>query len=303
MLMHAIESYLKIRRALGYKLESTEYLLRSFAAFAIERGDTHVVGQTAVRWAERTATQHQRDRRIKTIIHLARFLRAEDPKHEIPPDGTCCKKQYRPTPYILTEQEIRLLLQEAGRLGPPGSLRPHTYSTLLGLLAATGLRISEALSLRINDFTSDGLLVRETKFRKTRLLPLHHTSASALVRYLNRRRHIAGHDDHIFVSLHGRKLLYKTVHQTFKRLCVAAGLPKQPGVGNVRLHDIRHTYAVRVLERCPHNRDRVSAQMLALTTYMGHACVHSTFWYLESTPQLMQDIAHACESFLYGGAS
>ena len=303
MLIQDVERYLKIRRTFGYKLEATEHLLRSFACFAQGTGDTYVVSRTVIQWAEQSTTQRQRDKRIRIVSRFARFLYAENVLNEIPPDGIYQKKQRRPVPYIFTEEEILLLLAAAGRLGPAGSLRPHTYQTLLGLLAVTGLRISEALSIRMSDIGSDGLLIRESKFRKTRLVPLHQTSSSALVRYIERRKLIAGNDDHLFVSLHRKKLSYRIVSRTFRELCITAGLPKQASFANLRLHDLRHTFAVRALERCPHDRDAVSAHMLALSTYMGHASIKSTYWYLDSTPQLMQDIAMAAESLIYGGTA
>ena len=300
MLMEAVDHYLYVRRALGYRLESAEWHLRSYARFATERGDHYIAVRTAIAWAEQSPSQHQRHRRLRRIIDLARFLHAEDGRHEIPPDGVFCGQQHRPVPYIFADEEIRLLLREAGRLGPPGSLRPHTYQTLFGILAVSGLRVSEALSLRIHDFTPDGLVIRRAKFQKHRLVPLHETSVAMLGRYLGRRRLIAGNDDHIFVSLRRRKLSYGIVIQTFHELCTAAGLPRQAGAWNLRLLDLRHTLAVRALEASPDDRDRVAQHMLALTTYLGHACIQSTYWYLEATPQLMKDIASRCEAFVKG---
>jgi integrase len=302
VLIEDVDRYLKVRRALGYRLEGTEGHLRSFARFAAERGESRVASQTAIAWAQLGPSEGQRARRLRTVTQLARFLRAEDERHELPPTGVFCAQRHRPAPYIFGDDEIRRLLQEAGRLGPSGSLRPHTYKTLFGLLAVTGMRIGEALALRIEDCTCDGLVIRETKFQKDRLLPLHETSGAALLRYLARRRHISGSDDHLFVSLHRKKLCYASVIRTFRELCVAARIPRQPGISKVRLHDLRHTHAVRVLEACPDDRERVTRHMLALTTYMGHASISSTYWYLESTPQLMTDVANRCESFANGGA-
>ena len=191
----------------------------------------------------------------------------------------------------------------AARLGPPGTLRPHTYSTVFGLLASTGLRISEALSLRFDDVTPEGLVIRETKFRKSRLVGLHETAAVALRHYLLRRGKFANCDDHVFVSCRGGKLSYKIAATTFQEVLKAAGVQGKPNGPKPRLHDFRHRFAVKALQACPDGRDRVTRHMLALSTYMGHACLRSTYWYLESTPQLMKDIAGVCESFLQGGIS
>lgn len=300
MLMPDIERYLELRRALGYKLETTEFLLRDFARFASACEDTHVASHTAMEWAGQTTTARQSHRRLTAIIGLARFLRAEDARHQIPPRPLCRLQHARPLPYIFTEEEIQLLVQAARRLGPAGSLRPHTYGTLFGLLAVSGLRISEALTLRLDDLTNDGLVVRETKFHKSRLVPLHESSVTALTRYLKRRQCIVGDDDHLFLSLHRTQLCYTTVHRLFKRLCVDAGLPRHPGAHRLRLHDLRHTVAVRALEACPYGREHVTPHMLALSTYLGHASVSATFWYLQSTPQLMQDVAGAGEAWMAG---
>jgi integrase/recombinase XerD len=190
----------------------------------------------------------------------------------------------------------------AQRLGPAGSLRPHTYSTLFGLLAATGLRVAEARALLLSDIMPDGLRVRESKFKKSRLVPLHETTWAALERYLERRQRVAGNSPHLFGSRRGSKLSHTVVIQTFHKVLQAAGIPSEPGKSHPRLMDLRHTFATRALEACPDERDHVGQHLLALTTYMGHTCVASTYWYLESVPELMSDIARRCEAFVYGGA-
>jgi integrase/recombinase XerD len=167
MLSNAVNTYLSVRRAVGFKLKTVESYLRSYANFATARGDIRVVSNTAIEWAGLATLQNQRANRLNVLI---RFARAEDSCHEIPPANIFCGRRYRRTPYIFTDEEVQRLMLHAARLGPPGALRPHTYSTLFGLLASTGLRISEALSLRFDDVTSEGLVIRETKFRKSRLV-------------------------------------------------------------------------------------------------------------------------------------
>jgi integrase len=171
-----------------------------------------------------------------------------------------------------------------------------------GLLAVTGLRISEALALRLDDITDDGLVIRKTKFHKSRLVPLHASSTVALGRYLQRRQCVVSDDDHLFVSLRRTRLCYATVRRLFQRLCSTAGLPHQPYGRRLRLHDLRHSAAVRMLAACPHERERVTSHMLALSTYLGHGSLRGTFWYLHSTPDLMRDIASAGEAWMTGGA-
>ena len=197
--------------------------------------------------------------------------------------------------------QVQRIVQQANQLGPLDSLRPYTYSTLFGLLAATGLRISEGLALRISDITPDGLLIRETKFRKSRLVCLHDSVTVALNRYLSRRAKVIGNDDHIFVSHRGgHRLHYDVAAETFRFVLDAAGITNKPGMPRPHLHDLRHRFAVKSLLACPDSRCKVTRHMLALTTYMGHAHVSSTYWYLDSTPQLMSDIASALETLLKG---
>jgi len=302
MLIDSVNTYIRSRRSVGYKLEETAWLLRRFALFAKECGDTHVMAKTAITWAEKSKSQDQKYRRLKTVIRFARYMRAEDDRHEIPPDGVFCGTSTRRTPYVFSNEEIRLLVEQAGSLGPAGSIRPHTYSTLFALLSVTGLRISEALALQIEDFTRDGLIIRDTKFHKNRLVPVHDTTADALRRYLARRIQIECADDHFFVSILGKKISYGSTQETFQKVCAAAGIPRHPGGPKIRLHDMRHSFAVRALEVGPNSREGVTSHMLALSTYLGHASIASTYWYLESTPQLMSDIAKTCEAFVEGDA-
>ncbi len=298
MLNNAIDSYLAVRRAGGFKLKGDEHYLHSFARFALDQGDTHVVARTAIAWAEQARSEPQRANRLNVVIRFARFNRVIDNRHEIPPSNVFCAHRRRPTPYLYTEKEVQALMNHAAQLGPLGSLRPHTYSTLIGLLAATGLRISEALGLHLKDLTADGLVIRETKFRKNRLITLHETTRVALEQYQIKRAHVAAFDDHLFVTCRHRALDQDVVYKTFHQLLNAAGLPRQSGQPRPRLIDFRHTFASNALLACPHDRDAVGCHMLALMTYLGHAHPSSTYWYLESSPQLVGDIAQACEQWV-----
>lgn len=303
MLIDIVNNYLSVRREAGFKLDEVEKYLSCYANFAMARGDAHIVGKTAIAWASQASSENERARRSDILIRFARFARAEDGRHDIPPDGVFCGRWHRRTPYIFTDEEVRRLIVYAGQLNPPGTLRPHTYSTLFGLLATTGLRISEALSLRFNDVTPEGLVIRETKFKKSRLVPLHETAIAAINHYLQCRRQFATVDDHVFVSLRGKKLSCDVAAKTFRKVLIAAGIQGQPHRPKPRLHDYRHRFAVKALESCPDTRDRIARHMLALGTYMGHAHPKSTYWYLESTPLLMTDIADRCESFITGDQS
>ena len=217
-MMPAVEAYLALRRAAGFRLFNAEYLLASFAGFAGERNETHVRTETAIAWAAQGPSAAQRDRRLKTIGLFARHVHLEDDRHELPPANHFGYRKTRRVPYIYSPDEIGRLIEAALQLGPAGSPRARTYATLLALLAATGMRISEALHLRFADITADGLLIRETKFRKTRLVPLHDTAMAGLDRYLMQRRVVGFGNDHVFLGDHGGLLPYRAVHSTFLTL-------------------------------------------------------------------------------------
>ena len=176
------------------------------------------------------------------------------------------------------------------------------YTTLLGLIAATGMRIAEALALCLDDVTADGLMIRETKFQKCRLLPLHATVQQVLDRYLIIRREARG-GDALFVSAAGQSLPYSSVRYVFLTLLDHAGLRGTHAGRDPRIHDLRHTFAVRSLEQCCHDRSAVARHIVALSTYLGHAHVTDTYWYLQATPVLMGQIAEAGEALLVGGAT
>jgi integrase len=298
MLKDDIATYLAVRRAGGFKLEDNELYLNSFARFADVQGDTHVVAQTAIAWAGQACSEAQRAQRLKAVIRFAHFSRTTDSRHEVPPQGVFCARRRRPAPYLFNDEDVHALMLQAEKLGPADSLRPLMYCTLIGLLAATGLRISEALNLRFQDVTSDGLVIRNTKFHKSRLVPLHPTTRAALDRYLAKRGQLAGIDDHLFISRRRHSLSRHDVYPTFHQLLAAAGLPRQPGLPRPRLIDFRHSFATNALVTCPDDRDHVGRHALALMTYLGHAHPSSTFWYLERAPQLMGNIAQTCEKWV-----
>jgi integrase len=257
-MLRAIEAYLALRRATGFAMLNAEYLLKSFAAFATERGQTHVRTQTAIDWAARGPSVAQRDARLKVVCRFVRYVRVEDDRHELPPAKHFGARKTRRPPHIYSAAEIDHLIEAALQLRPTGGLRSQTYATLIALLSVTGLRISEALKLTIADVTGDGLLIRETKFRKTRLVPLHDTAEAGLKRYLARRRP-GSKGDPVFVDARGLPLRYIAVKETFDTLVVRAGIvpatKRRP-----RLHDLRHTFAVarcRPVRRIEAGRARI----------------------------------------------
>jgi integrase len=223
----------------------------------------------------------------------------EDSRHELPPPNHFGYRKSRRVPHIYSRAEIDGLVLAATRLPSSDSLLPKTYAALISLLAATGLRISEALHLLVSDITSDGLLIRRTKFQKTRLVPLHPTAVTGLARYLTHRQARCG-GDHVFISDEGQPLVYWKVHSVFRALLKSAGI-KPSGGRWPRIHELRHTLAVRALESSPTGRQRIGQHMLALATYLGHVNINATYWYLETTPELLLDIAVVAENFVQGG--
>jgi integrase len=301
MLTDAIRTYLALRRAAGFQLRVAGALLEHFAAFATAAGDTHVRAATALSWAAAAPSVGQRSRRLQVVRRFARDAVLDDRRHEVPPQGAFGRRPPRRMPYIFSGEEIGRLLAAASDLSPRGSLRPRTYATLFGLIASTGLRVSEALRLRLGDVTADGLVIRETKFRKSRMVPLHPTARDALTSYLAERTRFETPDDAVFLSLRGRELAYPTVNAMFAALTRGLGLRARHGRGP-RIHDLRHTFAVRSLERCAMDRAAVAQHVLALSTYLGHAHLADTYWYLQATPGLLGDIADAAEAHLTRGA-
>lgn len=299
-LIDAVASYLALRRAAGFAFKSNGSLLKSFAEFSEARNESHVRAPIAIEWAGMASSTSQRARRLGIVRRFVQHLRAEDERHEIPPPVFGTEKRTRPTPFILTQDQIQRLVHAALQSGYR-TLRRETYSTLFALLASTGLRVSEAIRLRFEDITPDGLVIRCSKFRKSRLVPLHDTVRAGLERYLQRRRPYAPADDHIFVSIRRKALLIEDVETAFQTAARAIGLLDGPGRARPTPHSLRHTFAVRALQACPDGRDAITQHMVALSTYLGHGKVTDTFWYLEAVPELMTDIADRCERFVMGG--
>jgi integrase/recombinase XerD len=299
-MMASVETHLAVRRAVGFTLSNTEYLLRSFADFAADRKETHIRTATAIDWASQAKSVAQRHTRHQTICRFAQYLRVEDLRHELPPANHFGYRKSRRVPRIYSRDEINGLVLAATRLCSPDSFLPRTYAALISLLAATGLRISEALHLLVTDITPNGLLIRRTKFQKTRLVPLHASAVTGLGHYLIHRQEAKRGGDHVFVSDEGQPLVYWKVHGVFRALLKSAGI-KPSGGRWPRIHELRHTLAVRALESSPTGRQRIGQHVLALATYLGPVNINATYWYLETTPELLLDIAVIAENFVEGG--
>jgi integrase len=239
---------------------------------------------------------------LLVVRRFAQHMQAEDKRYEVPPATAFGRpKRQRRMPHLYTPEDIRLLLQAAMQLTPIDSMRPTTYVTLFALIASTGLRISEALALQLDHITPAGLLIEQTKFRKSRLVPLHLTAQQGLDRYLARRKQVGGTCRALFLSLWGTGLSYSTVYPVFLEWMRSIGLRGGPGRPGPCLHDLRHTFAVRVLEKCTGGEQEIGRQVLALATYLGHAHPSDTYYYLQATPKLLEGIARAGERLFQEG--
>jgi integrase len=302
MLNEAVNRHIELYRSMGFKYKVQAYMLHSFADFAQGRSEEFIQTDSVVEWAASAPSVRQRHDRLRTVRRLACALNAEDARHQVPPGDVFGRAQRsRRTCHIFTQDEIDRLLRAASQLTPTGSIRPITYTALLSLIVCTGLRVSEALKLELPDITDDGLLIRATKFQKSRLVPLHESARQGLQQYVAARNRVATTTSTVFISRRGTGLPYPTVNATFLYLARSAGLRPGPGQGGCRIHDARHTFAVRSLEQCGGDRKAVARHISALSTYLGHTHVSDTYWYLQATPKLLSDVAAAAETLFRGG--
>ena len=305
-----IDDYLAERRRQGFHLRSRATFLSSFARFV--ESNRHRGPLTAELMAEwiRAAKDGHGDagtwaRSWGRLRHFICYLQQFEPDTEVPETSLFGPEPGRVAPHIYREGEIDALLVAAHSLGPTGSLRPFTYETLFGLMASTGLRVSEAIHLRDEDVDLKlGMLtIRQTKFAKSRQLPIHSSTVKALARYRKQReRHLPATVGMPFlIGSRGRRLGLplgeRQAHRVFTGLREGLGWINRGGHEAPRLHDLRHTFAVRRLVRWYSDGTDVDQKMLALSTYMGHAEIFYTYWYLTAVPELMAIAAGRCEQF------
>lgn len=293
-MLNRVRNYLRHRRALGFRLLVEGGMLENFARFADRSGHRGpLTKKLAIRWAAlpQGPDRLYRARRLEVVRVLAKHLIISEPRTEIPPRYLFGPAHRRPDPYVYSQQEIQELMARARRL--QGPLRGQTYWTLIGLLACTGLRISEALHLQPEDvdLTEGVLTVRESKYRKTRLVPLHATAIRPLLDYARRRQRLVPPAKTFFASEQGTPLAYRTVGDTFSRLRQGIGVG---GRRSPRLHDLRHAFTCRVLLGWQKSSKGAEGRVAILSRYLGHARVTDTYWYLTGLPELM---VHAAKAF------
>jgi integrase len=309
-----LHEYLTYRRSLGYQLRIEGQMLQSFARYADGVGHCGpVTTELALRWARlpEQATRLYQARRLEVVRTLARYLVPREPGTEVPPRGLLGSAHVRRPAFLYSQNDIIALLNAARSLAPVEGLRPRTYATLIGLLASTGLRINEALTLGANDVDLDlGVLtIRQTKFHKSRFVPLHASAVAPLRDYAADRdgRPRQRRDRTFFVSDAGLRLPYTTVRQTFHRLLRRA-LPEAASTGRARprFHDLRHTFACRRLTDWYRDGTDVNRVIDHLSAYLGHAKVTDTYWYLTGVPEMLALAGNRFEQFsspTQGGAS
>lgn len=299
--MGRVEAYVAYRRQHGFALTIDAAQLRSFARFADEIGTQgHFTVALAVAWAQTSQrkTSFTWARRIEILQGFARFCRREDPATEIPPQGLFGSAHRRLVPHIYTPAELRALLRATYGIEPIDGLRPAMCHCVLGLLAATGLRIGEALSLTTADVDLDcGVLhIREAKFHQQRLVPLHPTVTESLSAYAQRRDQRVPRPccDRFFLRDNGNHVSQRSMLYALQTLCKQLGWQPRGDYRRHRLHDLRHTFIVNSLLRFYKQGVDIDSTILTLSTYVGHAKVSDTYWYITGVPELM---AIAAERF------
>lgn len=299
-LRSAFERYVAMRRGLGHKFRSQERRLADFVAFMERRSASIITHKLALEWATLPPGRHSSwALRLCDVRGFARHLVNVEPRTEVPPVNTLPPLR-RAKPYIYSDDEIQRLLAAALQLPPADGLRRWTFHCLFGLLAVTGLRISEALCMRRGDVDlAQGILtIRDTKFGKSRLVPVHPTTQEVMLRYAARRdeRPDRQSSPYFFVTERGRRLLLQYVHPVFLRLSRQIGLRAPADHTGPRLHDFRHGFAMRTLVQWYRAGGDVERQLPALSTYLGHGCVRDTYWYLSACPELMEHAANRLDA-------
>lgn len=290
-----LAGYLAVRRALGYRLARAEKLLAQFIAWLDARGETTITAASALAWAtlpEATGSNWHAHR-LSVVRGFAAHLHALDPAHELVPPDLLPQRPRRAVPYLYTDAEVRALMAAASVIPTPH--RAATMRALIGLLAATGMRIGEAIHLNQGDIDHGRgvLTVVESKFGKSRELAVHATTTAAMRAYLARddRPVPAEPTDAVFTSAVGTRLTYCNVHLAFKRIVAHAGLVPRSTVCRPRPHDLRHTFAVNTLldayRHDPGDGEHIQTRIALLCTYLGHVNPGSTYWYLQAAPELL----------------
>ena len=305
----ALEEYLSVRRALGVKLRLPGRLLERFVDFAEREGADVITTDMALRWATQPAHAQpaQWANRLGMVRRFAQFRSAADPRTEVPPPDLLPFRTQRPVPYLYSDEEVSRLLEAARQLPAVTGLRPHTYATLFGLYALTGMRTNEPLQLDREDVDlNQGVLTaRGTKFGKSRYLPIHPSTQVVLQAYAERRDALCLHPlaPSFFLAERGSRLTEWSVRWTFVKLSRQIGLRGPQDSHGPRLHDFRHRFATKTLLQWYRDGHDVEHRLPALATYLGHTHVADTYWYLTAVPELLHLAAQRVEQAKGGRTS
>lgn len=288
-LARSADEYLALRRALGFKLRHETWFLPDFVAFLAAHRSSVITTELALRWAQQPsgAGTSWWAHRLSAIRCFAKHHRAFDPRTEVPPPDLIPSRTQRRRPHIYTDEEVAALMREAG--GLPGPLRSVTYATLIGLLAVTGMRVSEVIALDDGDidWRRSLLTVRHAKFQKSRHVPVHESTLAALHAYAARRDRLRPRrrDTSFFVSGVGARVHHQNFHRVFLRLLRLAGIRGERQ--RPRIHDLRHAFAVKTLHDWYRFDIDAERRLPSLSTYLGHVNPTTTYWYLTATPELL----------------
>lgn len=304
-LRQAVQEYLSLRRALGFKLIGAGNALHDFATFMERRRATYVTHGLALTWAQQPSNVQPAHwaQRLSFVRGFARHRSATDPRTQIPPPGLLPFQPQRARPYLYSDDEIRRLLSAALKMPcryERGALRPWTYHGLFGLLSVAGLRLGEARNLQLKDVDLKAavLTIRGTKFGKSRLVPLHASTCKVLADYITRRnRHWAARpaSPYLFVSSSGNRLDSGDIHRTFYALSRQIGLRGAADSHGPRLHDMRHAFATNTLVRWYQSDQDPQRHLPILSAFLGHTHVEDTQWYLSGSPELMREAMRRLE--------
>lgn len=297
-LVESLDAYLALRRGLGVELRAPGAHLQRFVAFLDRESAAVITRELALRWATSptNATPATWAERLGHVRRFAAWLSATDPRTEVPPKGLLTGRYRRRPPYIYSDAEIESIVHQAALLPSVLGMRGHSYATLFGLLAATGMRINEALALERDDvdLRSGVLAIRRAKFGKSRFVPLQETTCAALHFYAQHRDRLVPHPSStaFLISDRGRRLKQCSARYNFAVVSRAVGLraakPGRKHGRGPRLHDMRHRLAVKTLIRWYREGLDVERELPKLSTYLGHVHVADTYWYIEAVPELLQ---------------
>ncbi len=295
----ALREYLKVRRSFGYRLRNTEGYLKNFIAFLRNRNCSFITVRLALQWATlpQYATRTCWAIRLSIVRLFAQYLAAKDHRTEIPPLHLLSEKSHRVTPYIYSNKELLQLLEALQSL-PSKGLRRHTYYTFFGLMMVTGCRISELLALNRDDLDLDNgwLTIWNSKFNKSRLLPLHPTTVQQLKKYSKvRNKFLDNNTPAFFISERGTRITKSSTRLAFIQVSKQIGLRGPDDSNGPRIYDIRHSFATKTLLNWYRKGLDINQKISLLTTYMGHKKPSDTYWYVTGTPELLAQATNRFE--------